>query len=177
MVNLLTGLYDSQNSITINDNIINNHSNILGCVSVVFQHFQFNAFSIVENLVMHSSVTLEEEKSIYKVLDCVGLKEKIENFPNKLNTYITNELDQHGANFSGGELQRLAIARMLLNMKEIIIMDEPTSALDNDVKREILDIVLENTRNTIFIYITHDPNDMQKFDHIIYLGDEYEKSL
>ena len=32
-------------------------------------------------------------------------------------------------------------------------------------------------RNTIFIYITHDPNDMQKFDHIIYLGDEYEKSL
>lgn len=177
LVNLLTGLYDSQNSITINDNIINNHSNILGCVSVVFQHFQFNAFSIVENLVMHSSVTLEEEKSIYKVLDCVGLKEKIENFPNKLNTYITNELDQHGANFSGGELQRLAIARMLLNMKEIIIMDEPTSALDNDVKREILDIVLENTRNTIFIYITHDPNDMQKFDHIIYLGDEYEKSL
>ena len=177
LVNLLTGLYDSQNSITINDNIINNHSNILGCVSVVFQHFQFNAFSIVENLVMHSSVTLEEEKSIYKVLDCVGLKEKIENFPNKLNTYITNELDQHGANFSGGELQRLAIARMLLNMKEIIIMDEPTSALDNDAKREILDIVLENTRNTIFIYITHDPNDMQKFDHIIYLGDEYEKSL
>lgn len=177
LVNLLTGLYDSQNSIMINDNIINNHSNILECVSVVFQHFQFNAFSIVENLVMHSSVTLEEEKSIYKVLDCVGLKEKIENFPNKLNTYITNELDQHGANFSGGELQRLAIARMLLNMKEIIIMDEPTSALDNDVKREILDIVLENTRNTIFIYITHDPNDMQKFDHIIYLGDEYEKSL
>ncbi len=44
---------------------------------------------------------------------------------------------------------------MLLNMKEIIIMDEPTSALDNDVKREILDIVLENTRNTIFyIYNT-----------------------
>ena len=166
LVNLISGFYDSKHIIKIDGLNIDNIKLLNSLVSGVFQNFQFNAFTIGENLIGNRDYRnyLDE---IYSVLDDVGLKERIERLPLGLNSYISNEVDENGTEFSGGELQRLAIARMLLNMKDIIVLDEPFSALDHNVKNKLLSLIFEKTKGKILIFITHDMSIIDEFDEVI----------
>lgn len=129
-IKLLCRLYSpTSGQITLNGiNIENIPREIYaGLLSVVFQDYKLFSFDVVDNIVLNSK--LEEEK----LVDVIGksdLRSKIDSLPNGIHTYINREFDEHGVEFSGGEMQRLALARAYYKGSPIVILDEPTAALD-----------------------------------------------
>lgn len=105
------------------------------------------------------------EKDIMKVLKTVNIYDFILSLPYGLDTYINTDL------LSGGQLQRLCIARVLLTKKRILIFDECTSALDAESAKVIHDIVAIGIPQTLIISITHDLQMMQVCKKILVLKD------
>lgn len=115
-------------------------------LGVVFQDFKLlPRLNVYENVAFALEVIEEHPKIIRKrvmeVLELVGLKHKVRMFPNEL---------------SGGEQQRVSIARSIVNMPKVMIADEPTGNLDPETSWEIMNIFEEiNARGTTIIMATH----------------------
>lgn len=115
-------------------------------LGVVFQDFKLlPRLNVFENVAYAMEVIEEDPQVIRKrvmdVLDLVGLKHKVRMFPNEL---------------SGGEQQRVSIARSIVNMPKVVIADEPTGNLDPDTSWEIMNIFEEiNARGTTIVMATH----------------------
>lgn len=124
--------------------------------STVFQDFKLFAFTIKENVSALSSERCEDiDKKVNKALYSIGLGEKINSLPKGIYTYIEQIYDKEGILLSGGESQRIAIARALYKDSPIFILDEPTAALDPRVEYEIYSKFEEFTQNKTILYITH----------------------
>lgn len=124
--------------------------------STVFQDFKLFAFTIKENVSALSSERREDiDKKVNKALYSIGLGEKINSLPKGIYTYIEQIYDKEGILLSGGESQRIAIARALYKDSPIFILDEPTAALDPRVEYEIYSKFEEFTQNKTILYITH----------------------
>ena len=124
--------------------------------STVFQDFKLFAFTIKENVSALSSERREDiDKKVNKALYSIGLGEKINSLPKGIYTYIEQIYDKEGILLSGGESQRIAIARALYKDSQIFILDEPTAALDPRVEYEIYSKFEEFTQNKTILYITH----------------------
>ena len=97
-----------------------------------------------------------------------GLKDTIDNLEEGLDTKV----EENGSRFSGGEKQRIAIARALLHNKNMLLLDEATSALDNECAREIEENIL-GLENITCIAVTHKlySNALQKYDKIFVMDD------
>ena len=121
-------------------------------IAAVFQDFKLFAYSIRENLA--SDEMIDFEKAM-RIINQVGLEEKINELPNKIDTLLNKAYDEAGTELSGGQAQKLAIARALYKEASLVILDEPTSALDPiaeaDIYRNFNDLVLQKTA----IYISH----------------------
>ena len=76
-------------------------------------------------------------------------------------------VEEGGSNFSGGQIQRLAIARAIAAEPAVLILDEPTSALDNESKLMILETIRELSRNVSIIIISHDADALEYADNIV----------
>ena len=113
------------------------------------------------------------DKQINEVIEKAGLKDFVSALPNGLNTVI----NENGNNISGGEKQRISIARALLKDADLLIYDEPTSNLDHTTAKEIERILL-NENKTCFM-ITHklDEELLSKFDEILILKDGSLKEI
>ena len=103
-----------------------------------------------------------DEKLINKVIKIAQLEKFINSLPNRLDTIIGNR----GTKISGGERQRIAIARALYNNPQIIILDEATSALDTDNENKILNEINENLSDKTMIVISHRNNTVKNCDTI-----------
>ena len=88
-------------------------------------------------------------------------------YPDGINTLLTRELDEKGASFSGGQLQRLAIARVLASDADIYILDEPTSNLDPIAERNINKLIIEESKQKTIIIIAHRLSTVVDADKII----------
>lgn len=138
-------------------------------ISVVFQDFQFYAFTIAENILMREVKNEKDVKNVYEALIFCGLFDKVVKLKNGINTVLTKEFDDNGVFFSQGELQKLSIARAYIKENtEVIIMDEMTSALDAIAETDIFTKITNQTQKTI-IFITHNMNLTIKADKIIVL--------
>lgn len=117
--------------------------------------------SIINNITMYSKV---DEEVLNEVIKKSGLEQLINE---KGKEYKCGE---NGSNLSGGEKQRISIARALIKKSQILLMDEATSALDNETSKAIIDNVL-NFNDTTRIMITHklEESTLKKFDEIIVL--------
>ncbi|HOH18485.1 MAG TPA: ABC transporter ATP-binding protein, partial [Bacilli bacterium] len=135
--------------------------------SIVFQDFQIYAVTIGENVLMREIKTLEDENLVWEALDKVGLRNFVENLPDGLNTLVTREFVQDGVVFSGGDRQKLAIARVFASDAQIYILDEPTSALDPYSEKAINDLIITNAANKTIIIIAHRLSTVVDVDHII----------
>ncbi len=96
-------------------------------LSVVFQDFKLFSFDVADNIVLNAK--LDDEK-LNAVIDRSDLRSKIDSLENGIHTFINREFDEHGVEFSGGEAQKLALARAYYKGSPIVILDEPTAALD-----------------------------------------------
>lgn len=154
IIKLLLRLYDpSDGMILINGVDIREYdlSSLRKTVSVLFQDYPVYAFSIRENLTLGEEIS---DEKIMAALERVGLLGKIMSFPQGLDTPITNQLYEGGIEFSGGETQRLALARAYLKEQIFLVFDEPTSSLDPFVENRFYEDLLSQTTNTMIV-ISH----------------------
>jgi len=124
-------------------------------IAIVFQDYEIYAISIAENILLRPVECEEDEKKVWEALKYANLDEKVRKLPNSIYTSVTKEFDANGIMFSGGELQKLAIARAAASDAEIIIMDEPSSALDPIAERSIFESMINICKNKTVIFITH----------------------
>lgn len=134
--------------------------------SAVFQDFQLYAVSIAENILMHKANEGEEEL-VWECLKKVGLYEKIKKLSSGINTLVTREFERDGMVFSGGERQRIAIARVFASNASIYVLDEPTSALDPLSERKINKLIMDNSTDKTIIIIAHRLSTVVDADRII----------
>lgn len=128
-----------------------NQKNLREKYAVVFQDFQIYALSIGENILMRKLENEEDEKRVWDALDMVGMKEKIKSLEKGIHTEVTREFNRNGAVFSGGEIQRIAIARVFASNADLYILDEPTSALDPLSEERINKLIIRNTQKAMII--------------------------
>lgn len=171
LVKLLTGLYrPTKGEILINDvDILKyNINDYMKLFSVVFQDSEPTAFTIYENVSAKPSEKTDR-KRFFEVIEKAGLKEKIESLPNKENTYITQHFNEEGINLSGGETQKLMLARALYKNAPILVLDEPTSALDPLNEERMYQAYNSFTEGNTSLFISHRLSSTKFCDRIIYL--------
>ena len=122
--------------------------------------YVFQNYSLIENKTVYDNLKLlnKDKKIISEILEKVGLS--------------TDYLNHKIYELSGGQAQRVAIARMLMKPRKIILADEPTGALDSEIGNEIINLLLsEAAKNNYVIIATHDPAVYSKVDVIIDIKD------
>ena len=164
LINLLLGRNNSyQGSINYDNKELNELSidSIYEISSFVEQNVFIFDDTIINNITMYSKV---DEDLLNKAINQSGLKQLIDE------KGIDYRCGENGNNLSGGEKQRISIARALIKKAQILLMDEATSALDNETSYEITNNVLD-LENTTKIMITHrlEENILKRFDEIIVL--------
>ncbi|NLC93529.1 MAG: ABC transporter ATP-binding protein, partial [Treponema sp.] len=163
-IKLLCRLYDvSSGEILVNGRNIKDFSfsEYAKLFSVVFQDFKLFAFEIKENITMD-----DIDADIDDIYKEVGLFNKLNSLPNKDKTIMFKAFDKNGIELSGGEQQKLAIARALYKDAPIIILDEPTAALDPIAEYEIYKQFDSLTGGKTAIYISHRLSSCQFCDKI-----------
>lgn len=123
--------------------------------SIVFQDFKIYATTIIENILMIKVKCREDYDIALDALDKVGLKEKVLKLDKGLDTLVTKEFDRDGITFSGGERQRLVIARVFASNRDIYILDEPTSALDPIAEERINKLIINSAKDKTMFIIAH----------------------
>lgn len=152
------------NGVNINDY---DYQSYIKQLSAVFQDFKLFALTISEN------VDLEEKdkKRIKECLYQVGLKEKIEKLPHNIDSFLSKIYSVDGIDMSGGEKQKIAIARAMYQESSLAILDEPTSALDPLSEAEIYEHFNELVKDKTTIYISHRMSSSIFCNRIIVLSD------
>lgn len=126
--------------------------------------FLFND-TLRSNITMYRDYDLDEIENAVRL---AGLKELVDRLPQHLETLV----EGNGVNFSGGEMQRIAIARAILAKSRFIIFDEATANMDTALAREIEEIIM-NLEHTGIIYITHHQSEelLRAADHVLTMKD------
>ncbi len=175
LVKIIAGLYSPQKGqVLINNlNVLNfDHVDIINNIGIIFQDYQIYALPLIENILLRPVSNKEQdEKAVVQALQRVGLYDKISKLPNGIYTNMTRELDPEGALFSGGELQRIVLARVLVQHYELLILDEPSSALDAISEAEIFKTIFEEYADRTVIIISHRLANIRNVDQIYYLQD------
>ena len=172
LVKLLLRLYSPTfgkiklNGININEIPYQQYISKIACV---LQDFSIFAYSIKENVVFDGTFN---ESRFNDCIEKSGLKEKITTLPLGSDTYIYRKLNDEGIEFSGGEGQKLAMARAVYKNADIIILDEPTSALDPLAECEVFSRLNEISNNKTTVYISHRLSSTRFCDEIIVINNK-----
>ncbi|WP_026525333.1 ABC transporter ATP-binding protein [Butyrivibrio sp. MB2005] len=156
LVKLICGLYEpNEGHIYVNGIDIRDwkKKNLYDLYSTVFQDFNILAFTLRENVTCGSSNP--DDARVTEALERVGLGKKLKSLSKGLDQMMLKVIDEDGTDFSGGERQKLAIARALYKDAPMVIMDEPTAALDALAEAEIYENFSELVEGKTAIYISH----------------------
>lgn len=137
----------------------------------VFQDFKLFAFSMKENLLIGKSATDKKEDRLRDIIKSVGLSDKLSSLKKGVDTMIFKHFDEDGIEPSGGEQQKVAIARALYKDAPIVILDEPTAALDPIAEYEIYRQFENLVDGKTAIYISHRLSSCQFCDRIAVFAD------
>ena len=154
-IKLLCRLYDPQEGqILLNGIDIRkyNYRDYMDVFSIVFQDFQLISQPLGQNVA--GSSTYDKAK-VRKALIDAGFGERLETMPDGLNTQLYKDFTENGVEVSGGEAQKIAIARALYKDAPFIILDEPTAALDPIAEAEIYSKFNDISGDKTAIYISH----------------------
>ena len=156
-IKLICRLYEcTEGEILLNGvNIMDyEYSSYMKTISAVFQDFCLLNFSIKENIICDRPERIDDEVLV-PLIEEVGLKEKVDSLPQGLMTPVFRYYDQSGFEPSGGEQQKIAMARALYKDAPVLILDEPTAALDPIAEREIYEQFNSMVKNKTAIFISH----------------------
>ena len=172
LVKLLCGLFDPTegrvllNGVNVRDF---NRREYYGLFSAVFQEFSILDVTVAENIAQTN-----ENIDTQKLWDCIekaGLTQTIQKLPKGLDTHVGREVYLDGVLFSGGQTQRLMLARALYKDGAILLLDEPTAALDPLAENDIYQKYKDMTAGKTSLFISHRLASTRFCDRIIFVAD------
>ena len=154
-IKLMCRLYDpTEGEILLNGVDIRKYeyNEYMSIFSVVFQDFRLFAFTLGQNVAASSKY---DEERVKLCLEQAGFGDRVAEMPDGIETYLYRDFDDSGVEISGGESQKIAIARALYKDAPFIILDEPTAALDPLAEYEVYSKFNEIAGDRTSIYISH----------------------
>lgn len=167
MIKLLCGLYQPEEGyITLNGTDIREYDYVeyLKLFTVVFQDFKLLALPIGENISISKAYS---EQEIWKALEAAGADTAVRRMPQELSQYLYHYVDGNGIDISGGEEQKLAIARAYHKKAAFVIMDEPTAALDPVSEYDIYTRLNTLIEDRAAVFISHRLSSCRFCDNIL----------
>ncbi len=167
-VKLLTRLYDpTEGEIRLNGKDIReyDYDEYMKLFSPVFQDYKLFAYSIAENIAFDRYDAPRFGEAARKA----GIWERIQRLPSRQDTFLKKELEASGVELSGGEKQKIAIARAIYKNAPVVILDESTAAIDAIAEKEIYDRFAEFSANKTTFFISHRMGSTRSCGHIIVL--------
>ena len=164
LVNLITGLLTPKSGQILLDgkNINKNLNSYQNLISYLSQDLFLMNDTVLNNITFGEKLSSQDKK---KLIWCLK-KVKIFDFLKQKKGIYTN-ISQQGFDLSGGQKQKIIIARSLFNNKEIIVLDEATSSLDKSSEQELIKLIYSLKKIKTIIIISHDINLMRKVDKLI----------
>ncbi len=123
-------------------------------IGTVFQDFKIFAATVKENVLLDFAESGKDE-DVLKAIEKSGFVERLETLSDGLQTNLTTEFEENGVNLSGGEGQKLAVARVFYKDANLIILDEPSSALDPIAEYHLNHSMLTAAENKSVVFISH----------------------
>ena len=171
LVKLLSGLYaPTEGTITVGERSIPEYCiyEYYSMLSVVFQDILFLPVSVSKNIALKEEKDIDYDR-IEQVLKLSGMYEKVESLPQKADTVVLKSVVDGAVDLSGGEKQKLALARALYQNGKIMILDEPTAALDPIAENEMYQKYFELTKASTSVFISHRLSSTRFCDRILFL--------
>lgn len=171
LVKLLLRLYDPDsgkilvNGIDIRDYDVEFYRKNL--CSILVQNFRLYALTLYENVKMDLVDKSKETVDLNQALYMVGLSDVIEHLPDQGDSDYSREFNDGGVVFSGGQKQKLALARVLFGDKRMTVLDEPSSALDPQAESDFNELVFHTLPERTMIIISHRLSTTKMADRII----------
>ena len=138
--------------------------------ATAFQDNRMFSMSVADNVTLGENIPSEErEKVVTEALQLSGVYDKVMSLPQGINTTLTREFDDEGAVLSGGEFQKIVVARAFARRCPIKVFDEPSSALDPIAEYKLFDNILKACRENMLLFISHRLSSVQNADHVFLL--------
>ena len=170
-IKLLCGLYyPTEGDILINGKSSRDFSSesYFDLFSAVFQDYGFSPMTIAENIC--ASTDYDKER-LYSAFEKAGIADKINSLDKKENTFMIKDVYKDAVDFSGGEKQKLLLAKAIYKNAPVLILDEPTAALDPIAENELYLKYNEMTNNKISFFISHRLSSTRFCDRILFIKD------
>ena len=133
-----------------------------------FQDYQIFSLSVMENVLMRKA-SPEDEPEVIRALQLAGVYEKVQSLPNGIHTTLTKEFAEDGAVLSGGEYQKIVVARAFVQKRPVKIFDEPSSALDPIAEYKLFESILQDGQDKTMLFISHRLSSVQNADWVFML--------
>lgn len=169
LTKLLLRLYDVNNGeVLINGKNIKDYDihQLRLNIGVVFQDVRVLAMSLRDNLTVYNDVP---DEKLCEILDKLGLTEVLEKANGNLDTMISHEFTEDGISLSGGEAQKLMLARLFTKSFGLLILDEPSSALDPLSEVKLMQNILDVSNKATTVMVAHRLSTVRDFDCICHI--------
>ncbi len=158
LVKLLLRLYDpTSGEISFGGRNIKDYklSDYRGRFAAVFQHYKVFSMSLLSNVLLKKDITDSERELAIEGMKNSGIYDKAMSLEHREDTVLTREFDMDGTVLSGGENQKVAIARVFAKPCDVVILDEPSSALDPIAEYKMYEAMMKACENKSVVYISH----------------------
>lgn len=139
-------------------------------ISAALQNAPFLAFTLAENITCQPKEEQDKER-LEKAVEAAGLGSVVAKLPRGLDTYCTSAYDAGGIDLSGGEKQKVLMARMLYKDAELLFLDEPTAALDARAEKEVYQLYAQLAGDKLCLFVSHRLNTTSFCDRILFIED------
>ncbi len=175
LIKLLLRFYDpTEGTILLNGRDIREYDlkKYRALFATAFQDHRMFSMSVLDNVVMGENIPEgEKEKKVCDALKLSGAYDKVMTLPKGIKTTLTHEFDDEGAVLSGGEFQKIVVARAFVKECPFKIFDEPSSALDPIAEARLFDNIYESCRKNTLVFISHRLSSVQNADWVYLLSE------
>ena len=173
IIKLLLRFYDpTEGEVLLNGHNIKDYNlqKYRALFATAFQDNRMFSMSVADNVVLGEDIAeSEKEQVVADALKLSGVYDKVMSLPKGMNTTLTREFDDEGAVLSGGEFQKIVVARAFARRCPIKVFDEPSSALDPIAEYKLFDNILKACRENTLLFISHRLSSVQNADHVFLL--------
>ena len=138
--------------------------------ATAFQDNRMFSMTVADNVILGEEIAEEErEETVANALRLSGVYDKVMSLPKGMDTTLTREFDDEGAVLSGGEFQKIVVARAFARKSPVKVFDEPSSALDPIAEYRLFDNILKSCRENTLLFISHRLSSVQNADWVFLL--------